>query len=549
MPSKVILAAVVVVIVIVAGAGLLLMNGHTPRSTSTIAPKTNATSSTIRSNSTQSNGKNQSNPSEYNSVQPSYSKLLVGQSITEKNFVVTLDEITSINSQQVAVLNVSTNYNFSRTVGQRQYSNLGAFYLAVDQINATASPPWVTVGLLAAVPSGFSNATFNGGNFSNQTNYYYNVTPARQAGVPANMPSCGTSNVMFTTLPIPLSDIENIEPLGTVNSHIYPTDHVYFGLQRNAGVPVNTPVSSPGNMTIYQIAGARYKTSTGAVYNDYSLHFASCDNFSGFFGHVYTISNKLLGNFTPPYKQCINYTEVIQGWGLTDITYCIKDVSVNVTAGEHLGTAGGVAGGSEALDFQTSDYRQTPLYFANQTRNQGELYIACGLDYFTSSLRNELFQYVGGYGRDGFQRRTVPPLCGTISQDIAGTAQGDWANPRRANASYPDAGTFALMHDAVDPSMLTFSLGGGAIPGIDNDIWLTFSTSSSGYVNRAFSDVTADGHIYCYDNLQNEYGSAGFSGTILMQLMNANTLRVEYQSAGSCSGNENFASNHVDFYR
>ncbi len=500
------------------------------------------------STSANSNYNNGSNSTATNRAQK-YLKLYVGQNVTYRGFGIMLSGIDMANGKTFAVINISTNFDFSRTIGEKQYSYVGAFYLVVNQINASSKPAWITLNESTTIPNGFTNATFLNQNASNYTSNY-SASPEATLGIPSNLSSCGTGNTMFDTLPIPLSDVNYIYPLGAVNSHIYPTDHIYFELNTNGGVPVKAPLSSPGNAVIYKIAGASYKTSTGARYNDYTLYFAGCKEFAGYFAHVYTISNKLLSNYTSPFSSCINYTEDISGWGLTAITYCIKSTYVKVSAGEQLGSAGGVAGASEALDFQTLDYRQTPLYFANATRNSGELYVACGIDYFTQALQNELYNHMGDYSsRGGFQLRSAYPRCGTIAQDINGTAQGDWANPTRANSTYPDAGVFALMHDAVIPSTLTFSLGGSAIPGLYTDTWLTFKTATSGYVNRDFSNVTANGHVYCYDNLQNEYGNSNPSGIIIMQLINSSTLRIEYQNNGYCSSSNSFTNNHVDFYR
>ncbi|MDE1851350.1 MAG: alpha/beta hydrolase [Candidatus Micrarchaeota archaeon] len=98
-----------------------------------------------------------------------YTKLYVGQSTRYNNFVIGLSAVTSINGQPAAVLNISTNFNFSRTIGQRQYSNIGAFYLAVNQINSTANPAWATVGEPVTIPNGFSNSTFNNYNPANSS--------------------------------------------------------------------------------------------------------------------------------------------------------------------------------------------------------------------------------------------------------------------------------------------------------------------------------------------------------------------------------------------
>ena len=63
--------------------------------------------------------------------------------------------------------------------------------------------------------------------------------------------------------------------------------------------------------------------------------------------------------------------------------------------------------------------------------------------------------------------------------------------------------------------------------------------------------MTADGHIYCYDTFYDPVGqSVGSGPTFILQLTNAETLRIERQAATSCGGGPwTFTSNAVDFQR
>lgn len=558
-----IIAAIVIILaVIVVGIFSLVMsiNKAPSYSISTIiSTSVQQTNHTPPSNTSGSSSTTIQTTANQSSV---YRKIYVGGPAKQyQQIAVQLTRITEMNGQAYAVLNVSDNGNTGTLfVGAQQYvgwgQNSGSPYIAVDQISTnsnTSSQNWITINITDNIPSGFIEAPNGRGGFSQGSsgsyNSTYNQTAAYNAltGFPTNTPSCNSGNSAYTTFPVPLSYLSDILPLGTVNSHIYPTDHIYLELHQSGGVAVDAPVSSPGNLTVYKIAGVTYKSSSGTR-NDYTLYFAGCKSFGGFFAHVSTISGKLLSNYTAPYDSCLNYTADIDAFGLTQISYCIKDTNVKLGAGEQIGYTGGATGSATAMDFQTLDYSKAPLFFANQSRNQGELYIACPLDYFPQNIRNSVYPYVGTDENGVFQTRTVQPICGTIVQDIPGTAQGDWANVQRANSTYPDAGAFALIHDSVVPSKLTFSLGGNAVPGLGSDIWLTFATSSSGYTNRAFSNVTADGHIYCYDSLQNEYGAGQVPGVILLQLLNTSTIRIEYQGRGSC-GSNSFTAAHVDFYR
>lgn len=52
-------------------------------------------------------------------------------------------------------------------------------------------------------------------------------------------------------------------------------------------------------------------------------------------------------------------------------------------------------------------------------------------------------------------RRIIAPTCGTIMQDIAGTAQGRWF----FDTSSGEDRHLALVHDNVDPRVGVFSVG------------------------------------------------------------------------------------------
>lgn len=58
-----------------------------------------------------------------------------------------------------------------------------------------------------------------------------------------------------------------------------------------------------------------------------------------------------------------------------------------------------------------------------------------------------------------------------------------------------------------------------------------FLPESSGFINRDFSDVTADGNIYCYDHT---------SGAVLVQMTSGERLLIEHQPATDCN-NANYA--------
>jgi hypothetical protein len=88
------------------------------------------------------------------------------------------------------------------------------------------------------------------------------------------------------------------------------------------------------------------------------------------------------------------------------------------------------------------------------------------------------------------------PRCGTMEVDVPGTAKGVWAEPGVPVPLGPDERRYvALVDYPYRPhDDLALSLGpealGAHIAFVDRQ--------TSGRVNRAFEDVTADGQIYCY---------------------------------------------------
>lgn len=60
----------------------------------------------------------------------------------------------------------------------------------------------------------------------------------------AFIPSCGDKKDFFSALPVNLSDLVFIRPLGFIGAapeHIYPTDHIYFSLEmmvRQSAIPL-----------------------------------------------------------------------------------------------------------------------------------------------------------------------------------------------------------------------------------------------------------------------------------------------------------------------
>jgi hypothetical protein len=229
--------------------------------------------------------------------------------------------------------------------------------------------------------------------------------------------------------------------------------------------------------------------------------------------------------------------------------------------------AGTALGSGVFVDFgPLQDSRINLTGFANPSRhnlNRG----FCPLSYFKANAlpasQWTTGDYVGGTFSNGsyvpgtgtYVARSTTPLCGTIVQDIPGTAQGDWyasGSPNTQDASYTyESEQMALVHDSVYWSTAVFSVGisdplypllpsGGGqtykaffMPKTNADGTFKVDASST---NIDFSLVTNNGYIYCYDTLSTSnptfapYYNILSGYIILLQLIDANDLRIEAQN-------------------
>ncbi len=192
-------------------------------------------------------------------------------------------------------------------------------------------------------------------------------------------------------------------------------------------------------------------------------------------------------------------------------TDCSKQVSIEVSVGKLLGYAGGGGQGSAALDFGLRDSRLDPIFYANTQRvvNSDQLYVACPYDYYadTGESGADTGESGADTGENGSVRdilqaklqnvRTTPPVCGTVALDEVNTAQGRWYLVGSSDSSENDH--IALVPSNKQPATVAvLSIGNSSI---GTDAYY-FDFQSTGLVNLAFDQVTADGNIYCWDRLR-----------------------------------------------
>lgn len=327
----------------------------------------------------------------------------------------------------------------------------------------------------------------------------------------------GTNPAFFSASPMDISDILYISPLGALNppSHVFPTDHIYFYIARNSSGGSNiVPFHAPGDMIVTAVAASQHLV---AGFTDFALDLTPCEGVTVVFGHVSSLRKEIFGDTTS-----------FQGWDLLQQystggeTYRLwrKRVSIKVESGQELGTVGGNPG-QWALDFGVYDDRVQAAGVANPARwlKSRYLHAVCPFDYYeTGLLRNQLLNLID---------RDVLPAdahrCGTVFQDVPGTAQGCWFLSG-INKTYPEDPHLALVYSNTSPVKAVLSVG-TSIASLPSKRY-AFAPRSTGLLNRPFSDITPDGRVYGYQ-------VEGFGGIIIVSMPDVETLWIETLPGGN----------------
>ncbi|MEK6983040.1 MAG: hypothetical protein AABX33_00570 [Nanoarchaeota archaeon] len=324
----------------------------------------------------------------------------------------------------------------------------------------------------------------------------------------------GCENKFFTTTPVDLSNVKEITPLGNLGppGHTFPTDHTHLHLgeyETNYAYPLYAPAD------IY-ITSVQWRKGMTQDPIDYTIYFALCRDVIGYYNHVKTTSEDL-SKITDKIE-CEDYT-------IQSEDSCTKILLVKVEEGTLLGQVGLKQGN---FDFGIIDLRKE-LNFANPKRHPTRTrFINCPYQYYRGDLQKQFFDLIK---RDDGQQ------CGITMQDIPGTLKGTWFHESAEEEYVVDWKVYlAFVNDNDFPDVQVVSIAGI----FTNPSKFKFIPRGSGFVNREFSQVTADGNIYCY---QAEDVGKSFepmpTGKILVQLIDEDTLSIEHQ-AGKCSESENF---------
>jgi len=329
-----------------------------------------------------------------------------------------------------------------------------------------------------------------------------------------NLPHC-QGNAFLTVPPIPPAALSGIVPLGNLlpSGHTFPTDHLYLYLPVVSGPRPLYPLLAPGTGWITEIGSTQKE---GQAAPDYQITFSPCAELEFDVAHVVSLEPSLASALSRP-DFCSQYST-----GGGTVSQCWAYVALPVSAGQTLGAASGFDFG--AYDSRVAGPVANP---ARETFSTHWRHTVCPLDYFDDADKAAYYALLGTF--NGSALRTVPPLCGTVYQDVAGTAQGLWFNP--AAPDTPEDPHLALVHDNVNPSLGVFSSGTTIAGMVD---WAyPFTPSSAGLVNRDFDQVTPDGQLYCYDTFLPGSAPGLGTGIVLVSMPNATTLKIEHQSGGA----------------
>jgi hypothetical protein len=397
----------------------------------------------------------------------------------------------------------------------------------------TAAPP-----TKAAQPTGAATLPTITSTQSGQVN-----TPGN---VPSVVPACPSdvNTPLLTMLPIDPKDFMAFRPLGFQSPpiHMFPAKHSAFSMTKPGDKPVAKPFKSPGKMWVVEIWEASF--STGG--KNYQVFTFPCNQVRIYWGHFAAVSEKLIAEFKKGEPKCNSFAD-----GTGTVTTCRREgLAISLEAGEEFASGPDSAG----VDLGVIDFRLKPAAFINLEHYDFYYpYYASPINYFTPEVKKVLESKTGNVF--GTKMRTAQPVGGTYMQDLVGTAQGNWFTGGKYHRTATDLAPFlGLVHDYTDPAQPMMAIG-NSVKGMAMGLY-SFTPQSAGKINRDFSDVKADGNIYCYDNFLQGQSTGGMplaraNGILLMSLTSETNLKLEFVNGGKCNANAKyeFTANATVFER
>src|SRR3989344_7103350 len=337
--------------------------------------------------------------------------------------------------------------------------------------------------------------------------------------VEVTTPNC--QDPVLTTAPtINNENLQHLVPLGNISppGHYLPTPHIYYTLKRGSdNLTLKTRIYSPADVRVERITYIEDTRQGKLVAADYKVSMVPCKEVQIYFDHMQELAPKLAPAWKSGKPSCSENT-----FGSTAVgRYCKMDVNLTLKSGEEIGNAGGAM--PTGWDFGATDTRKTPLQFTNNKRYQtDQLQTICPIDLFPKEIKDNLYQFFG----NEYRERTEQPICGTIMQDVPGTAQGNWFDGKGKSYELENAQkSLSLIHDNTDPK-LAVMVGGGVL---GSDIYIKFLPKHSGTINREFSEIKPETQVYCYQ--AESLGAAPIpeqqNMSVLIKLVSEAELQVE----------------------
>ena len=349
----------------------------------------------------------------------------------------------------------------------------------------------------------------------------------------ASLPPC--TDRPLSVLPVPRDKILGVVPLGHLKppEHTQPTDHVYFsipGYLEMAAPSINLYAASDGR--VIRVSRTDYDQD-GNTWSDWNLTISICDGRDIRYGHVSTVSTTIQqASNASRTGRCDTY-----GYGSNQYQYCSADVSLDIVAGELLGTIGGLDTTNTQLDMWAYDNDMAPLAFVNSAAQPSDARQAvCPLDWFTENLRQFLYGLRQEVHLGSAFPADVTVRCGKVLNDVPGTAKGLWYSATEVSGTWQDQ--LALVDDNTRSARQAISVASTVA---DPGYWI-FSKQSAGSVNRDFAQVQTGSGIHCYGSVALEStGLQASSDRFLIEVVSDNSLRIERQTS-NCSGSPAFSS-------
>jgi hypothetical protein len=323
----------------------------------------------------------------------------------------------------------------------------------------------------------------------------------------------------FTHSPLDQSAFKGLVPLGSLNpsAHTFPTDHLYFYLTDKA---TEVPLYAPGELTIIRVSENKGGVGTPNQVTDYEIHLGYQDSYISF-GHVARLTDAILSGLDFSKGDCQTYT---LGTGSVQ-SKCYLATKIKVSGGDIIGYCG-KGFGQSALDLG--------MY--------NNLVPVCPIDYYSEPMKSQLFERFSSF--DGLIKRTSNPRCGEANQNLDNTAQGVWLNPNQPK--YPESSHIALVHDNIDPTIPSLSIG-LSVPGLNSNVY-HFTPQSSGVINRDFSDISPGSTVYCY-TYHAGTGQDLPNTSMLIQLESAKSLKLDVRNCDCACTPYAWSSNALHFIK